>query len=293
MFRKRRRTDAVVGALASAGPLAGHALEDTKHAFEDAKHALEDAKFRERIRKAAAHGLAARREARRRGPLQQLARNRKLHFHVREMTRHLQKANKQAERRRRRRRLVRSLFLLAPAAAFAVPRSRAWILGRFRGAGMGGRAMIEEQIDIDVPVTTAYNQWTQFEEFPLFMEGVDDVRQLGDTKLHWTASIAGTRAEWDAKILEQVPDQRIVWTSTDGKDTRGTVTFEPLGQERTRIRLTMAYTPEGFGERAGSAAGLDARRVRGDLDRFKQLIESRRVADGAWRGEIRDGAVVR
>ena len=286
MFRKRSKRETVVEALTSAGPRAGQA-------FDEARHALEDAKLRKRIQKAAAHGLAARREAKRRGPLQQLVRNRRLHFHVSEMTRHLQKAKKQAERKRRRRRLIRSALVVVPAAAFAVPQSRKWIVGRFGGGEASGRKRIEEQIDIDVPVSTVYNQWTQFEEFPLFMDGVDDVRQLGDTKLHWTASIGGQRAEWDAKILEQVPDARIVWASTDGKDTRGTVTFEPLGPERTRIRLALAYTPEGFGERAGSAAGLDAHRVRGDLDRFKQLIESRRVADGAWRGEIRDGTVVR
>jgi uncharacterized membrane protein len=286
MFRRRSRRDAVVDTLASARPRAGQALED-------AKHALEDAKLRERVRKAAEHGLAARREAKRRGPLQQLVRNRRLQFHIKEMTRNLQKARKQAERQRRRRRIVRSLLVVAPATALAVPQSRRWILSWFGAGEAHGRKRIEEQIEIDVPVSTAYNQWTQFEEFPLFMEGVDDVRQLDDTRLHWTASIGGQRAEWDAKILEQVPDQRIVWASTDGKDTRGTVTFEPLGPDRTRIRLALEYTPEGFGERAGSAAGIDEARVRGDLERFKQLIESRRVADGAWRGEIREGTVVR
>jgi uncharacterized membrane protein len=286
MFRKRGKREAVVDALASAGPRAGQVLEE-------ARHALEDAKLRERVRKAAAHGLAARREARRRGPLQQLARNRRLHFHVREMTRNLQKAKRQTERKRRRRRIVRTALVVAPAAALAVPQSRHWLFGLLNGAEPHGRKRIEEEIDIDVPVSTAYNQWTQFEEFPLFMEGVDDVRQLDDTKLRWTASIGGNRAEWEAKILEQVPDSRIVWASTDGKDTRGTVTFESLGPERTRVRLQLGYTPEGLGETVGSAAGLDSRRVRGDLDRFKELIESRGVADGAWRGEIREGDVVR
>jgi uncharacterized membrane protein len=285
MFRTRGKRETVVEALASAGPRAGQALDD-------AKHALEDAKLRKRLEKAAAHALAASHVARRRGRLQQLMRNRRLHFHVREMTRQLQKATKRAQRKRRRRRIVRSVLVVAPAAAFAVPQSRRWLLGHVNGGGPNGRKRIEEQIEIDVPVSTAYDQWTQFEEFPLFMEGVDDVRQLDDTTLHWSASIGGVRADWDAKVLEQVPDQRIVWASTDGKDTRGKVKFEPLGSERTRIRLVMKYAPEGVAEQAGSAAGIDARRVRGDLERFKELIESRRVADGAWRDEVHDGEVV-
>src|SRR5918998_2869284 len=123
MFRKRGKREAVAGALSSAAPRAGQALEEAKHAFEDAK-------LRERVRRAAAHGLAARREARRPGALQQLARNRKLHFHIREMTRNLQKAKRQAERKRRRRRIVRIALFVAPAAALALPQSRQWFLGR-------------------------------------------------------------------------------------------------------------------------------------------------------------------
>ena len=150
-------------------------------------------------------------------------------------------------------------------------------------------ATIEESIDVNVPVSTAYNQWTQFEEFPEFMEGVETVEQLDDTRLRWVAKVAGKRAEWEAKILHQDPDQRIGWQSTDGKQTTGTVTFEPIGDERTRIRLAMTYTPEGPFERAGSAVGLDNRRVRGDLERFKDLIERRGAESGGWRGEIKAG----
>ena len=291
MFRRKQsRREAVAEALAGAGPLAGDALEDARHALGDARHALDDAKFRKRLDKALAHGLAAKREARPRGRFRQLLGNRRLHRHLQEMTKHLQKASKQVERQRRRRRLARGLLFLAPAALFALPQSRAWLLGVLRGTP-SGRALIEEQLELDVPLSTAYNQWTQFEEFPLFMEGVDDVRQLDDTRLHWVASIGGSRAEWDAKILEQVPDRRIVWQSTDGKETRGTVTFEPLGSDRTLVRLRMEYEPEGFGEAVGSAAGLDGRRVRGDLERFRQLIESRGSETGAWRGEVRAGEV--
>jgi uncharacterized membrane protein len=148
---------------------------------------------------------------------------------------------------------------------------------------------IDESIEVEVPVSTAYNQWTQFEEFPLFMEGVDDVRQHGDTRLHWVATIGGRTAEWDAKILEQHPDEQISWISEDGKKTRGTVSFEALGESKTRIRLSMSYQAEGPLEQLGSAAGLDATRVRGDLKRFKDLIESRGTESGEWRGEIEAG----
>jgi uncharacterized membrane protein len=145
---------------------------------------------------------------------------------------------------------------------------------------------IEESIEVNVPVSTAYNQWTQFEDFPLFMEGVDHVQQLDDTRLHWVATIGGKTAEWDAKILEQHPDKQISWISEDGKKTRGTVTFEPIGDNKTRIRLSMSYRAEGPAEMLGSAAGLDALRIRGDLERFKEFIESRATESGAWRGEV-------
>ena len=148
---------------------------------------------------------------------------------------------------------------------------------------------IIETVDVQVPVRVAYDQWTQFEEFPLFMEGVDDVRQLDDTRLHWVATIGGHTAEWDAKILEQHPDKQISWISEDGKKTRGTVSFEPIGESKTLIRLSMSYQAKGPIEQLGSAAGLDAQRVRGDLKRFKDLIESRGTESGEWRGEIEAG----
>ena len=148
---------------------------------------------------------------------------------------------------------------------------------------------IEKSIEVDCPVKTVYNQWTQFEQFPDFMDGVEQVRQLDDTRLHWVASIGGRRAEWDAKILEQHPDRQISWISEDGKKTRGTVSFEPRGDSRTLIRLSMSYQAEGVGEAVGSAAGLDARRVRGDLERFRDLVESQGAESGAWRGEVAAG----
>ncbi len=290
MFRREGKVAKTVESLGNVAPLAEQLVADEK--------------IRQRLGTALAHGVAARREARSRGQLRQLASNRYLHAHLAEVVGQLSAANARMRRKRRNRRLVRSAFVLAPVAAVAMPQSRSWLLERLGGAkdaygsmagsislpSVGGRTTIEEQIEIDVPVSTAYNQWTQFEEFPLFMEGVDDVSQIDDERLHWVASIGGSRAEWDAKILEQVPDERIVWESTDGKETRGSVSFTPAGDTRSTIRLTMTYAPEGVRQKVGSAAGLDARRVRGDLDRFKQLIESRGTEDGAWRGEIKGGA---
>lgn len=147
-------------------------------------------------------------------------------------------------------------------------------------------ASIQESIDLQAPLSTVYNQWTQFEDFPQFMEGVEEVRQLDDTRLHWVATVAGKRAEWDAKILEQHADRQISWVSEDGRATRGTVTFEELGPTRTRVQLSMSYMAQGAREAIGSAAGLDARRVRGDLQRFKDMIEARDEETGAWRGEV-------
>jgi uncharacterized membrane protein len=149
--------------------------------------------------------------------------------------------------------------------------------------------VIEESIEVNVPLATAYNQWTQFEEFPRFMEGVDEVRQLDDTLLHWAATVGGKHAQWDAKILEQKPDSRITWESIDGKQTRGTVSFEQAGGGRTRVHLQMSYRPEGIAEKVGSTVGLDSRRIRGDLGRFRDLIEERQAESGAWRGEVEDG----
>ena len=145
---------------------------------------------------------------------------------------------------------------------------------------------IEESVEVQVPVRTAYNQWTQFEEFPSFMEGVDEVRQLDDTHVHWRASIGGDTEEWDAEITDQRPDERVAWSATGGKRNAGLVTFKPLGEERTQVTVRMDWEDEGLVEKAGSALGFDDRRVQGDLERFKELIESRGHETGAWRGEV-------
>ena len=145
---------------------------------------------------------------------------------------------------------------------------------------------IQESIVVDVPLSTAYDQWTQFEEFPHFMEGIESVRQLDDTHLHWCANIGGKRVEWGAEIVEQVPDHRIVWRSTSGSRNHGTVWFERVSERQTRATLEVQYEPEGVVENVGDALGVVRRRVKGDLERFKEFIEKRGVETGAWRGRV-------
>lgn len=152
---------------------------------------------------------------------------------------------------------------------------------------------IEQSVEVDVPVSTAYNQWTQFEDFPEFMEGVEQVQQLDDKRLHWVAEIAGHRHEWDAEIYEQTPDERIAWRSISGTPNEGVVWFEGLPENRTRVHVRMSYEPEGTAEKIGTALGVASARVRGDLKRFKEFIESHGTATGAWRGEIHGGEASR
>jgi uncharacterized membrane protein len=155
-------------------------------------------------------------------------------------------------------------------------------------------ARVEESIDVNVPLTTAYNQWTQFEEFPRFMEGVESVTQVDDTHLRWVAEIGGKRHEWEAEIIEQKPDQRVAWRALDGHYNSGTVSFERLTtDDTTRITVVMEHETEGMLETLGTALGSDSRRVKGDLERFKEFVEGRGVESGAWRGEVREGERVR
>jgi uncharacterized membrane protein len=147
-------------------------------------------------------------------------------------------------------------------------------------------ASVESSIDVRVDVTTAYNQWTQFESFPQFMENVRSVTQLDDRHLHWVAEMGGQVREWDAEITEQIPDQRIAWTSVSGTPNGGIVTFEPLADGMCRVHLRMEYQPEGVIESAGDFLGLVDRQVKNDLERFKQSIESRGEETGGWRERI-------
>ena len=150
----------------------------------------------------------------------------------------------------------------------------------------GAASNIEQSIDVNVPVRTAYNQWTQFEEFPNFMGGIQKVTQLDDTHLHWKATIGGTIKEWDAVITQQTPDQRIAWVNTTGARNAGVVTFHRLTDNKTRVMLQLEYEPEGFVENVGDMIGVVSTRVRADLQRFKDFIESRGQETGAWRGEV-------
>ena len=147
-------------------------------------------------------------------------------------------------------------------------------------------AKIEESIEVDVPVETAYNQWTQFEEFPSFMEGIEQVTQVDDTHLRWVAEVGGKREEWDAEITEQNPDERVAWKATSGRGNAGVVTFHRVGDNQTKIMVQMDWEPEGATEQIGATLGMDGRRVQGDLKRFKELIETRGSESGAWRGEV-------
>ena len=150
-------------------------------------------------------------------------------------------------------------------------------------------SFIEKSIEVNVPVRTAYNQWTQFEEFPRFLEAVQEVKQLDNTRLHWRAEIAGKQREWDAEIYEQMPDQLIAWRSLSGAKHAGRVQFDKIDNNRCRIHLRMEYEPEGVVENVGDTLGLVEGRVQGDLERFKTYIESRGQETGAWRGEIHGG----
>ena len=148
-------------------------------------------------------------------------------------------------------------------------------------------ATIEQSIDVEVPVETAYNQWTQFEEFPRFMEGVEEVRQLDDKQLHWVAELGGSRHEWDAVITEQLPDERVAWHNTDGKDNAGVVTFHKLDDARSRVMVQIDFVPEGIKEKVGSTLNAPDRQVKGDLERFKELVEAKGGPnEGGWRGEV-------
>ncbi len=264
-------------------------------AAELARSLAKDRKFRKQLLSAIGHGTIAKRRAAKRigfvAAVTRLGADQMLKTEVRKMTKHLENAWGRVEKKRSHK--LRNSFLVvagvggAAVAAMKARRGGLPNVGIVRGAT--SPRTIDESIEVNVPVSAAYNQWTQFEDFPLFMEGVDHVQQKDDTRLHWVATVAGKTNEWDAKILEQHPDRQISWISEDGKKTRGTVSFEPLGESKTLIRLSMSYQAEGLKETMGSAAGLDQRRVRGDLERFKELIESRGAESGAWRGEVSAG----
>jgi uncharacterized membrane protein len=155
-----------------------------------------------------------------------------------------------------------------------------------KGSGARSGSNVEESIEVSVPVSTAYNQWTQFEDFPRFMDSVHEVRQVDSTHLHWRADVAGKEKEWDAEITEQIPDKRIAWTSTSGVSNGGVVTFHKLDDTTTKVMLQMQYTPEGAVENIGDFLGAVRMEARRNLERFKEMIEARGRETGAWRGEV-------
>jgi uncharacterized membrane protein len=264
-------------------------------AAELARSLAQDRKFRKQLLAAISHGTIAKRRASKRigfiAAVTRLGADQKLKSELRKMTKNLENAWGRVEKKRSHK--LRNSFLVVAGvggAAFAATKARKGGLPNVGIVGGGTTPRtITESIEVDVPVSTAYNQWTQFEDFPLFMEGVEHVEQLDDTRLHWIAKVGGKTNEWDAKILEQHPDRQVSWISEDGKKTRGTVTFEPVSESRALIRLSMSYQAEGLTEALGSAVGLDQRRVHGDLQRFRELIESRGAESGAWRGEVSAG----
>src|SRR3954469_6948352 len=263
------------------------ALKDSAtSASEFAASLAKDKKFRKELLSAVGYGTRAQRRASKKVGLYATAMRFKddarLRRDVERMVTSLNRAMGRVEMKRSHK-LRNTLLVVGLGGAAAAAATRPEVRNKVTGAvpmpsnGFGGSSprALDESLEVNVPVSVAYNQWTQFEDFPLFMEGVDHVQQVDDTRLHWVANVAGKKAEWDAKILEQHPDRQISWISEDGKKTRGTVTFEPIGESRTRVQLSMSYQAEGIREAIGSAAGLDTRRVRGDLERFKDLIEGR------------------
>lgn len=145
---------------------------------------------------------------------------------------------------------------------------------------------IEQSIDVEVPVATAYNQWTQFESFPQFMGGVESITQLNDTLTHWKTKIGGVEREFDAEITEQHPDERVAWKSVDGKTHAGVVTFHRLSDTTTRLMVQIDWETETLAEKVGAVVGVDDAQVKGDLKRFKEFIETRGTETGAWRGDV-------
>lgn len=145
---------------------------------------------------------------------------------------------------------------------------------------------VTESTDVNVPVRTAYDQWTQFESFPNFMDSVKQVSQLDDTNLHWVAELGGNTMEWDAVVTEQIPDERVAWKSTTGQPNSGVVTFHRLGDDLTKVTVQLSWEPESATAKIGSALGFDDRQVKGDLEKFKEFVEQRGAPTGAWRGQV-------
>ncbi len=145
---------------------------------------------------------------------------------------------------------------------------------------------VEESIDVDVPIATVYNQWTQFESFPQFMDGVESITQTDDTHTHWKTKVGGVEREYDTEITEQHPEERVAWRSTDGTTNAGVVTFHKIAADKTRVMVQIDWAPSGLVEKAGAALGVDDHRVKADLKRVKAFIGAQGTETGAWRGDV-------
>jgi uncharacterized membrane protein len=240
-----------------------------------------DRKARRAARRAMENATAVARDVRRRG-VRDAAQSRSTTRHLNNLARALGDITDRADAARRPRRWPWLLGIGAIGAGAAA-------VGMRRTGGMPamtpGSLVVVRAVDVDVPVREAYNQWTQFEEFPKFMGGVDEVRQLDDTHLQWRARVGGVERQWSARVTEQHPDERVAWTSTGGGPD-GVVTFHRLGDTSSRVTVQLAYEPDGVRDQVGHMLGVDSLRVKQDLARFKQLIEERQSATGAWRGTV-------
>jgi uncharacterized membrane protein len=256
-----------------------------------------DAKLRGRLLAALGAGLAAHHRVRQqlgpRGIATRLGTDPVLRAQLVDAVSQLQYARGRMQKQHKRRK-SRVLICLAGGGLVvaAVPTLRNGLVRKVRrltggrtqlsSADAGSRLVsVEQQIEVNAPASAVYSRWMQFEQFPNFMEGVDEVKQLDDTLLHWAVTVAGKKAEWDAKITANDPERRIAWESVDGKQTRGSVSFQSVGSgARTTVRLEMSYTAQGTVEAAGSALGVDERRIRGDLERFREIVESEHDKSG-------------
>ena len=185
------------------------------------------------------------------------------------------------------------MFLGRLAVVAALAAGGYWLkkkMGRTVPQRTGELSFVQDSIEVDVPISTAYKQWTQFEDFPRFMKDVEEVRQVDDTHLHWRANIAGEPVEWDAEITTQIPDRRISWRSTSGPTNSGAVSFDRVTDNRTRITLRMSYRAPGLAEKVGDALGIVRVELSGNLHRFADFIQSRQRETGAWRGTVTGGS---
>ena len=187
------------------------------------------------------------------------------------------------------------MFLRRLATVAALAAGGYWLkkkIGPNLGRSAGELSFVQDSIEVEVPIRTAYNQWTQFEEFPNFMKDVEDVRQVDDTHLFWRANIAGRPVEWTSEITTQIPDRRISWRSTSGPPNSGAVTFDRVTDHRTRVTLRMSYRAPGIAEKVGDALGVVRAELSGNLHRFAEFIQLRQQETGAWRGTVGGGTTM-